>query len=213
MADNKIIIVGASGQGKNISLLIEQISGWNILGFVDDDISKKGTYIRGYKVLGNLDETLEKYDTMNIAFAIGNSKVVEKFVKKLKSMNKQIIFPNLIHPSAVVGDIKIGEGNIINAGCVLTTELIIGNYNYFNRCCSVSHDVTIDDYCFIHSGVHLSGGSKVGKGVWFGVNSTIIQGLTIGDNVLIGAGAVVIKNVDKNAVMIGNPAKVLKYHN
>jgi sugar O-acyltransferase (sialic acid O-acetyltransferase NeuD family) len=216
----KIIIIGAGGQGENISLLIEQIKGWEILGFVDDDINKKGNTLRSYPILGSIQEyfsSLEydetKNNELNVAFSIGNSQVVNKTVNYLNSLDKNIIFPNLIHPSVSWSekDVDMGQGNIINAGTVFTTGIKIGDFNYFNRCCSVSHGVTIGNYCFIHSGVHLSGNLKVGDEVWFGVNSTIIQSLNIGKNSLIGAGAVITKDVEENAVMVGNPAKVLRY--
>ena len=208
-----VIIIGASGQAKNISLLVEQVGGYQLLGFVDDDIEKAGKFIRNYKVLGNFKDVFASLSNINIIFAIGNSKVVEEMVRSLKSMNKNFEFPNLIHPTAQIdlNEVKMGEGNIINSNAVFMADVKIGNFNYFNRCCSVSHDVEMEDYCFVHSGVHLSGGLKIGKGVWFGVNSTIIQYLNISDDAFIGAGAVVLKDVEEKAVMVGNPAKVLRY--
>lgn len=212
MSCNKIVVYGAGGQGKNVSLLIEQLGGWEIVGFLDDDASKKGRIVRGYQILGSIKDAFAKYDKLNVALAIGNSQVTEKKVKELRATGK-VSFPNLIHPSVVIDNqnVKMGEGNVINANCVFTTLINIGSYNYFNRCCSVSHDVVIGDYCFVHSGVHLSGESQIGNGVWFGVNSTIVQCLKIGDNALIGAGAVILKDVEDNAIMVGNPAKVLRY--
>lgn len=209
----KIIIVGAGGQGKNVSLLIEQIGGWEILGFIDDDPEKKGIFVRGYPVLGNIKEALSSMDEISIALAIGNTNITERIINQIKSLNKKINFPNLIHPQVFISekDIQMGKGNIVNAGVVFTTDIIIGNYNYFNRCCSISHDVEVGDYCYIHSGVHLSGKSKINDKVWLGVNSTIIQRLNVGKGALIGAGTVVVKNVEDNAVMVGNPAKLLRY--
>ena len=211
---NKILIIGASGQGKNIALLIEQIGGYEIIGFVDDNLEKKDQIIKGYPVLGNLDKVLEKFQEINVALAIGNSKVLEKIVTKLKNINnKQIYFPNLIHPTSQFNqtDVQMQEGNIVNANVIFTTDINIGSYNYFNRCCSISHDVKIGNFCLIHAGVHLSGNSNLGNKVWFGVGSTIIQGLKINNNVTRGAGAVILKDVKENAIMVGNPARLLRY--
>lgn len=47
--------------------------------------------------------------------------------------------------------------------------------------------------------------------VWIGCNSIILPGVTIGENSVIAAGSVVTKNVNKNTVVAGNPAKVVKY--
>lgn len=49
-----------------------------------------------------------------------------------------------------------------------------------------------------------------GKNVWVGSNSTILQGVTIGDNAVVGAGAVVTKDVPANVVVGGVPAKIIK---
>ncbi|GAB1462913.1 acyltransferase [Pedobacter sp.] len=51
---------------------------------------------------------------------------------------------------------------------------------------------------------------KIGKNVWCGVNVTILSGVTIGNNCVIGAGAVVTKNIPDNSVAVGIPAKVIK---
>ena len=51
----------------------------------------------------------------------------------------------------------------------------------------------------------------IGKNVWIGANATVVPGVTIGDGAIIAAGAVVTKDVPKNAVAAGVPAKVIKY--
>jgi len=52
----------------------------------------------------------------------------------------------------------------------------------------------------------------VKKGASIGSNATILCGITIGENALIGAGAVVVKDVPANAIVAGNPAKIIKYN-
>lgn len=51
----------------------------------------------------------------------------------------------------------------------------------------------------------------IGDNVWFGGNCVVLSGVTIGDNAVIGAGSVVTKDVPANAVVAGNPARVLRY--
>ena len=52
---------------------------------------------------------------------------------------------------------------------------------------------------------------KVGSNVWFGGNVTVLSGVTIGDNSVVGAGSVVTKDVPANVIVAGNPAKIIKY--
>ena len=53
--------------------------------------------------------------------------------------------------------------------------------------------------------------TKVGNDVWTGANAVIFKGVTIGDGAVVGAGSVVTKNVPPYAIVVGNPAKVLRY--
>lgn len=58
--------------------------------------------------------------------------------------------------------------------------------------------------CLIPSNVHI------GKNIWVGSRSIVLQGVTIGDNSVIGAGSVVTKDVPQNTVAVGRPAKIVK---
>lgn len=51
----------------------------------------------------------------------------------------------------------------------------------------------------------------IGNNVWIGGNSTVVMGVTIGHNAVVGAGSVVTKDVPDNAVVVGNPARVIKF--
>ena len=53
----------------------------------------------------------------------------------------------------------------------------------------------------------------IGNNVWIGAHSIILGDISIGDNSVIGAGSVVVKDVPANAIVAGNPAKVIKYKN
>ena len=72
------------------------------------------------------------------------------------------------------------------------------------------------DCCIMDRDYHAIGGSEnmkpvhIGKHVWIGCKATILKGVTIGDGAVIAAGAVVTKDVPANAVVGGNPAKIIK---
>ena len=51
----------------------------------------------------------------------------------------------------------------------------------------------------------------IGDNVWFGGNCVVLPGVTIGNNVVVGAGSVVTKDIPDNAVVAGNPAKIIRY--
>lgn len=72
-----------------------------------------------------------------------------------------------------------------------------------------------DNFCFLHCttiGKKDSKRPRIGNNVTVGCHVVILGDITIGDNVTIGAGSVVVKDVPDNAVVVGNPAKIIKYN-
>ena len=108
---------------------------------------------------------------------------------------------NLIHPRTEMSRwIEMGEGAVICAGCILTTNITIGKLVQINLDCTIGHDVILGDYTTLAPGVHVSGWVHFGKRVYVGTGAVFINGtaenpLVIGDDVVIGAGACVTKSI------------------
>lgn len=97
------------------------------------------------------------------------------------------------------------SGTVIGA----FTEIRLGN----NIKCGANTLITDSDW---HTEDPRSGEPKpviIGDNVWLGVNVTVLKGVTIGENSLIGAGSVVIKDIPSNVIAVGNPCKVVKEMN
>lgn len=88
------------------------------------------------------------------------------------------------------GGIEIGEGSLIGHNVVLAT---------------LNHELNPS-----RRQICVPSPIKVGKNVWIGSNSTILPGVKIGDNSVIGAGSVVTKDIPSGVVAVGNPCKVLR---
>jgi len=105
-------------------------------------------------------------------------------------------------------------------------KLILGS-GYINRNCkirclseiSIGHDVPISENVSIwDSDMHevikkdnmMTMPIKIGNHVWIGTNAIILKGVTIGDNAIVAAGSIVNKNIPKNCLVAGNPAKIIK---
>ena len=210
-----IVIVGAGGLGREVVWLIERINQrtdepWNILGFYDDGV-EKGTWVQGFQVLGKVEQLLEIKDEINVVCAIGNAAIKYKLINLLKT-NASLKFPNLIDPSAVISDSgHMGIGNIICANVVISVNTKLYDFILVDWNSTVGHEACIESFVTLYPGVSVSGNTRIGMATELGTGSSIIQGKQIGVNVLIGAGAVVISDIEDNCTAVGCPAKVIKY--
>lgn len=209
-----IVIIGAGGFGREVQWLIESINEkseqWNILGYIDDGIPV-GTEIDGYRVLGSCEDLLKCRDSLAVACAIGASKTRKSIVERI-SANSNISFPNLIAPTVISSArITLGRGNIICAGNILTVDINIGDFNIINLDCTVGHDTVLHSYVTVYPSVNISGCVEIGDETELGTGSHVIQGRHIGRNTIVGAGAVVIRDIPSGCTAVGNPAKPIKF--
>jgi sugar O-acyltransferase (sialic acid O-acetyltransferase NeuD family) len=202
-----ILIYGAGGLGKEVLSLVRALEHFEPMGFIDDGL-RKDTMVKGVRVLGGLD-VLNSFSTpVNMVIAIGDPSAKSILVKMIDP--SRVYFPVLIHPSVILQDeesIRCGEGSIITAGCILTTDISIGSHVLLNLNTTVGHDVAIGSYASVMTGVNIAGTVKIGDGVLIGSGSNIINGVTVGNFSKIGMGAVVIKDVESETTVVGVPAR------
>lgn len=106
--------------------------------------------------------------------------------------------------------VKIGNGVQIMPNVVLNAFSTVGDYCILNTSATVDHDCKIKNGVHIMGGASIAGNVKIENFATIGTNATIFPNIKIGENSIVGAGAVVNKNVPKNTVVVGNPAKFLK---
>jgi UDP-perosamine 4-acetyltransferase len=122
-----------------------------------------------------------------------------------------VSMPACIAPTAfIAGDAEIESGAVICAGAVVGSRARIGIDTIVNTLSSVDHDCVLGALSQVTAGVTFGGGVKVGANCFFGIKSAVIPNKTIGDNVHVMAGSLVIADVGSNVVMGGNPARLVK---
>lgn len=212
----KIAVYGAGGFGREVLMLIEQINEqenqWDTIGFYDDG-KEKGDAINKFKVLGGIEELNKLEEEVYIVFAVGNPATKKSIIEKINNPN--IKYPILIHPNAQIGNkeyVNIGEGSIVTAGCIITVNIEIGKHVILNLSCTVGHDTVIKDYCSFMPSINISGEVLIKEGVYVGTGAKIINQLEIGEETIVGAGAVVSKNIPARCTAVGVPAKPIKFH-
>ena len=180
------------------------------LGFLDNDSSKKGTDFHGYPVFGGF-EVLDDFSSDEIHFVnIITGSTTIRYETTREIVKRGFPLANIIYPSVDLHMAHVGVGNYIQEAVQIQAEVSIGNNTSIHMGTLVGHETKIGDSTFIAHAVSISGEVEIGDGVTIGTNSTILPRLKVGNWATIGAGAVVIKDVPDYAVVVGNPAKVIK---
>lgn len=211
----KLAIYGAGGFGLETAMLAEQINSvskqWEIAGFFDDGISE-GAIVNGYRVLGGMDRLNGWSGELYLVLAVGTPLVRRSIFRGIS--NEKILFPTLIHPSVILGNPKylsIGEGSIICAGNIITTNISIGRHVILNMACTVGHESAIGDFSAFMPTCNISGEVTIGEATYWGTGAKVINRVTVGDEAVIGAGAVVIRDIPAGVTAVGVPAKVVAH--
>ena len=186
--NNRIVILGASGLAHEIKTLLEF---WNILNHRITFFEKSN------------EHSLVRSD--NLILGMGNPNLRQTCHNNFSS---QWEFPVILHPKCVLGSkIQVGGATLIQAGVVITTDVIIGEGCLINMNVSIGHNVHLEDYVVINPGATISGNVRVGKETLVGANATILENIIIGQRVIIGAGAVVTRDIPDGKIVVGVPAK------
>lgn len=214
MKVEKIVIYGASGFGREVAWLAQACAEGGdtvqVVCFIDDDASKHGKFLNEIPVVG-MEEAKRRHPEALMVAGVGVPVVRERMMDKAAA---GFSFKTLIHPRVEMSRwIEIGEGTVICAGNILTTNIILGKHVQINLDCTIGHDVIMGDYATLAPGVHVSGYVHIGKRAYIGTGAVIINGtqnnpLVIGDDVVIGAGACVTKSI-ACGTWRGVPAKEL----
>jgi sugar O-acyltransferase (sialic acid O-acetyltransferase NeuD family) len=140
--------------------------------------------------------------------------VAEPFARKriVESLPKETRYWSYVHPSAqLLGkEIVISEGTLISANCIVVCHTRMGKHTQLNFGTIIGHDSNMGDYFTTAPGAGIMGDCKIGNRVYFGANSCCKQKVSICNDVVIGLGAAVVKDIREPGTYVGIPAKKVK---
>ena len=209
-----LVIFGAGGLGREVLLLVQQLNAshptWDVRGFYDDKPPATPT-VAGLPYLGTSTDLNATLQPLAVAVAVGSPAGRAAVVACLNS--PQLSFPALVHPRVALAlqqRIALGEGCLIQQGCILTCDIVLGRFVLLNLGCTVGHDAVLGDFCSLMPHANVSGAAQLGAGSYLGTNATVIQGVRIGENTIVGAGAVAVRDLPANITAVGVPAREIK---
>ena len=207
----KIIILGASNP--TIIGVIDDINkqgmeNYEILGFLDNNVSLKGATFHNYRIFGGVEEAA-RFATDDIHFV--NTIASSSDVRRQTSLDLEKFcdrLATLIHPSVINHASQVGPGTIVYPGAVLQSEVKIGSHCIISSLSGVAHETTID-FVFIGPNSYVSGRVNIESASFVGVGATILPDLQIGKNAVVGAGSLINKDVAPSTKVFGVPGRVI----
>jgi sugar O-acyltransferase (sialic acid O-acetyltransferase NeuD family) len=179
--------------------------------FVETDPQQ--TAVNGYPLISEKEffalECRERF--FNIA--IGDSKIRERIASTCIAHGAKPMSLQAAH-SIIYDCNEIGEGAILCAYTMVTSNAKIGKFFHSNIYSYVAHDCVIGDYVTFAPNVHCNGNVHIHDHAYIGTDAIIRQGtlskpLIIGEGAVVGMGAVVTKDVPPFTTVVGSPAKEL----
>ncbi|WP_410802587.1 acetyltransferase [Marinobacter sp. KMM 10035] len=204
----RLAILGASGHGKVVADAAE-LAGWDEVIFYDDAwprLAKNGPWM----VVGNTEALLQGLEGIDgVVVAIGNNRVRQLKQHELIVAGAKVV--SIVHPTAVVSrHAELCVGSVVFGNATVNACAKVGNGCIVNTGAVVEHDCVLGDFAHISPNAVLAGGVRVGPLVWLGASASVKQLIEVGEHAVVGMGAVVIRDVQPGATVVGNPAKVFE---
>lgn len=204
------MIVGAKGHAKEILDLLQEDRVRDELYFFDNVTQTTDTNFLGYPLVRSLND-LEKlfFHDPRFMLGLGGTKRRRDLVDTFGELGGKLI--SVISQSAKVSNnSRIGNGVNIMSFSSISGDAVVGEGVLVHSHCSIHHDCHIGAYSEISPGARILGYSRIGRTCSIGSNAVILPGITITDNVIVGAGAVVTKDIEREGVYVGTPSRKIK---
>lgn len=211
MNPTPLVIFGASGLAREFHDVVEAINAWAVesgrgpvyefLGFIDRDQSLAASVADRGAIIGDDSAALALPRDTQYVVAIADPHIRQRIDVKMSEVGFEAA--RIIHPLASVGP----RGNIFDPGVVIcanasiTTAVTLGRHVHVQLNVTVGHDVVAEDYVSLMPSCSISGNVVISESTTIGTGARLLQGLSIGANSFVGAGAVITRPVPENVTV------------
>lgn len=204
MSTETFLIIGAGGHAKVVldALRCERGAAFGCR-LADDDMSLSGKKLMGITIMTPVSPALHPGCACHIA--IGNNAIRERVAQDC--LKAGMTYEAVKHPRSIcAGSASIASGCFVAAGAVVSAEARIAEGCIVNHGAVVDHDCVLDSFCHVAPNATLGGGVRIGKRVLIGSGANILPGVSIADDCIVGAGAVVLHDLPAGSTYAGVPA-------
>ena len=209
-----VVLVGAGGHASDILGVFEAQAfhlgkkTTQVIGILhDDEIQGNHFSSRNVPHIGDISD-LPHIDATHYIVAVGFSQGRKDLFEKVAGCGLKAA--SIVHPLAdVPSTVSVGEGTVIFSGVRISPMAAIGNHVYLSHGCLIGHDCVISDFATVLPGAAVSGNTTLEESSLVGSNAVVIQSINIGTRAIVGAGAVVLKDVPEDSTVVGNPAALV----
>jgi len=209
----RLVIVGSAGQANNVIDAVESEGKYTVAGFLDR-FREVGEPAFGYSVLGreeDLPELVRHHGIDCAVVAIGDNYVRSVVAARVSEICPGLPFATTIHPRAYIAKgVSVGEGTVVLGDAYISRYCSIGRHCFINVKAVIGHGAVLGDFSSVMSSSTVGGDSRIGSCTSIGIGATAIHRSVVGDHVVIGAGAVVVREIPSFTVAFGNPARVIR---
>jgi len=206
----KVVILGAGAQGNMALATIKEMPAIEVLGFLDDRTEMLGESVAGKRVVGTRGWfSSDRIEDTRAFVAVGNNETRRSLSTSFRAKGIHLI--NVIHPSSVVmRGAKLGSGILVLPHAVVATGACISDDAVVNTAATLDHDSHVGPGAYLSPGVHTGGSVLVGENTFVGAGAILGPGVKVGSGSVIGAGSVVLRDIPKNVLAYGTPARVIQ---
>lgn len=202
-------IYGTGGSGKELLEMISKYDNlkkrWDEIVYIDDT-KEIGSCKTKKRMPFEMFTQLYSSKKAEIAIAVGEPRYRKQLGEKVR--NKGYKLALIISPKADVSlGAQLGEGVVVKDNSIISSDAVIGENTWINSDAIIGHDVNVGKNCQISSLSLVAGRTKVGNDVYIGAAACVREDLIIGDSAILSMGAIVLKDVRDNKIVMGNPAR------
>ena len=204
----KVVLLAAKNHSKFIVDICHDAA-IGVHGFLDDTFDQ-GHKVMGYPVLGgfSLIEDSNFRNEFEFFVAMGTPKDRLHWGRRLLELGASVA--NIIHPTAAVSrDARMGVGTLINSFVTMHVDAELGDFVCVDNHSTVAHHVILSDGVNFSPGVRAMGSVECGETAFIGAGAILVPRVTVGARTVVGAGAVVTKDIPDDVTVVGNPAKII----